>query len=154
MDKKEKSLLRLIGRYSKVLASYFLGYALYLSDSVSIVITNRCNLKCLMYEFWKENKQDSEILDLAELEVLFKDIHALGTRNVILTDGEPFLRRDLIDILKMARSIGLETLTVTNSTLINTDNVLDFVKHTNLVYVSLDAPTKLQHERIGGYWHI
>jgi MoaA/NifB/PqqE/SkfB family radical SAM enzyme len=103
-----------------------------------------------MCDFWKDSAKISEGLTLSELDSLFEDLRAFGSRMVQFTGGEPFLRKDLIDILRNAKNKGLETVIVTNGTLINEDNVLGLANNIDLVYVSLDAPSESQHEHIRG----
>lgn len=140
----------LLGRYLKVIASYSLGYPLYTPDSVSIVVTNSCNLKCVMCDFWKDTAKASEGINLSEFKKLFADLKSSGVRMVHMTGGEPFLRKDLIDILKSAKANGLKTAVLTNGTLIPEDSLLEFVRNVDLVYVSLDSPSGVQHEDIRG----
>ncbi len=140
----------LLNRYLKVIASYSLGYPLYTPDSVSIVVTNNCNLKCVMCDFWKDSTKISDGITQDEFRRLFADLKSFGVRMVHITGGEPFLRNDLIDILKSAKANGLETAVLTNGTLITEDNILAFASNVDLVYVSLDSPFKIQHEDIRG----
>jgi len=140
----------LLKRNLKIVFSNKFGFPLYAPDSVSLIVSKRCNLKCRMCDFWKDNKRDGANITLDAYEELFKDLRLFGTRAVQLTGGEPFLRKDLNDILKRARKNQLETIVVTNGTLINKDNVNDFAANTNLVYISLDAPSGRQHEYVRG----
>lgn len=147
----EKQMKRkLISRYFKVIASYKLGYPIYRPDSVSVVVTNKCNLKCVMCDFWKDTGKTSSGITNTEFRGLFEDLKAFGVRMVQFTGGEPFLRKDMLDILKSAKAAGLETAVVTNGTLIPKDDILDFVRNIDQVYVSLDSPVKDQHEMIRG----
>lgn len=140
----------LLSRYLKVIASYSLGHPLYTPDSVSIVVTNSCNLKCVMCDFWKDSRKISNGIKLDEFARLFEDLKSFGVRMAQFTGGEPFLKHDLVEILKRAKVNGLETAVVTNGTLLAEDNVMEFARNINLVYVSLDSPSKVQHEDIRG----
>lgn len=143
--------LKLITRYMKMFFSYGLGYPLAAPDSVSIIVTKRCNLRCVMCDFWKDTKKSpAGEMSLGEFKELFKSLRSLGTRAVQLTGGEPFLRKDLNDILREAKQNSLETAVVTNATLCSEDNVREFAANTDLVYISLDAPSKELHEKIRG----
>ncbi|MBL7196548.1 MAG: radical SAM protein [Candidatus Omnitrophica bacterium] len=141
---------KLLNRYSKVLVSYILGYPVFAPDSVSMIVSNSCNLRCVMCDFWKESLKISDGIKLEEFERLFEDLKSFGTRIVQLTGGEPFLRKDLVDILKAAKAKGLQTAVVTNGTLISEDIIPAFTQNIDLVYVSLDSPSKIQHENIRG----
>ncbi|MDP2905979.1 MAG: radical SAM protein [Candidatus Omnitrophota bacterium] len=141
--------ISLIARYIKVIASYGLGRPLYAPDSVSIIVSDRCNLRCAMCDFWKDSAVTGGI-SLDEFERLFRDLRSYGVKTVQLTGGEPFLRAELIDILKIARKAGLNTAIVTNGTLITESNVSEFARNIDVVYVSLDSPDQQQHEAIRG----
>ncbi|HAH21810.1 MAG TPA: hypothetical protein DCL49_13040 [Candidatus Omnitrophica bacterium] len=142
--------LNLLYRYVKIIASYIVGYPLYQPDSVSIIVTNKCNLRCLMCDFWKDAPDAADGISLEEFGVIFKDLRQSGVTTVQLTGGEPFLRSDLIEILRAAKKTGLRTVIVNNGTLINEKDVLEFARNVDLVYISLDAPKKEQHEDIRG----
>lgn len=142
--------LELLSRYAKIFSTYAMGYPLYAPDSVSIIVSNKCNLRCVMCNFWKENEKISNGITLNEFKRLFEDLRSFKVRMVQLTGGEPFLRNDLIDILKNAKGSGLETAIVTNGTLINEDKIFELLTNTDLIYISLDAPSKEQHEKIRG----
>lgn len=141
---------KLVNRYLKVIASYTLGYPIYTPDSVSIIVTNSCNLKCIMCDFWKDSMKISNGINLDEFGRLFEDLKSFGVRMVQFTGGEPFLRNDLANILKTAKAKGLQTTVVTNGTLITEDNILAFASNIDLAYISLDSPSKIQHEDIRG----
>lgn len=142
--------LKLLYRYVKIIASYIVGYPLYQPDSVSIIVTNKCNLKCMMCDFWKDASAAADGISLEEFRRIFKDLKQSGVTTIQFTGGEPFLRSDLIEILRSAKRTGLRTVVVNNGTLINEKNVLEFARNVDLVYVSLDAPEKDQHEDIRG----
>jgi len=142
--------LDLLGKYIGIMVSYYIGRPFYAPDSVSIVVTEKCNLKCYMCDFWKHSAANENVLTLSEFKMLFEDLSASGIKTVQLTGGEPFLRKDLIDILKLAKACGLKTVVVTNGTLINEANALEVVENTDLFYISLDSPLGAQHESIRG----
>lgn len=100
--------------------------------------------------FWKDSANLSNGITLEETVKLFDDLHSFGIRMIQLTGGEPFLRGDLIDMLRAAKEKGLSTAIVTNGTLITEENVLEFSRNIDVVYISLDAPGLSQHEEIRG----
>ena len=52
-------------------------------------------------------KADEQELTTAECLALLDEMKALGTEMVILTGGEPLLRRDIYDIARYASELGL-----------------------------------------------
>jgi len=143
-------LFKLLNRYSKIIASYNLGHPFYVPDSVSVIVTNKCNLRCEMCDFWKDGNNNRNIITLDEFETLFRDLCSYGVRAVQFTGGEPFLRRDLSEVLKSAKVNNLNTTLITNGTLVDADNAMQYAANTDLFYISLDTPSKEQHETIRG----
>jgi MoaA/NifB/PqqE/SkfB family radical SAM enzyme len=107
---------------------------------LTYLVTFRCNMRCIMCDSWRKN--DSNELTVAEIRSIFRQLPKLDL--VRLSGGEPFLRRDLLDIANAAQSllnpIGLHI--TTNGVL--TDRIVDFCeqrhKDTRLyLLVSLDG---------------
>ncbi len=73
---------------------------------LDFAVTWRCNARCIMCDTWRSgdiNPQGAAAeLSLAEIEVIFRrDADFLGAVSKVgLTGGEPFLRKDLPDILR------------------------------------------------------
>ncbi|MBZ0136785.1 MAG: GTP 3',8-cyclase MoaA [Planctomycetes bacterium] len=87
-----------------------------------ISITDRCNLRCTYcmpadvfgpgYKFLPR----SEILDYEELARLARISATLGVTKLRITGGEPLLRRDLGDFIRMLRRIdGIEDIALTTN---------------------------------------
>ena len=69
-----------------------------LPKELCIIITYRCNAKCNMCDVWHYPTKAGE-------EITVEDINKLpsGLRFVNITGGEPFIRRDIEDIVKAIR---------------------------------------------------
>ncbi len=70
--------------------------------SVNLATTYYCNSRCTMCSIWELYRMDrsraSAELSLEDIRVIFSSRRFLGLRSIALTGGEPFLRRDLVDI--------------------------------------------------------
>lgn len=78
-----------------------------------------CNLACPTCFRWT-SKEDEHELDLKQWkDVITKLKEWLGTFNLTFTGGEPFLRKDILDIFKFATSNGIVTGVVSNGSLID-----------------------------------
>ena len=70
--------------------------------SVNLATTYYCNSRCTMCSIWelyrKDRSRASAELSLEDIRVIFSSRRFLGLRSIALTGGEPFLRRDLVDI--------------------------------------------------------
>lgn len=142
--------IRLIKRYLKILLSYYVGRPLYQPDSVSLAITEKCNLRCKMCEYWKQDGGNRRPLSLQECKSLFNDLTKYGVKKIQFTGGEPLARPDLFSIFGAAKSNGLEITLITNGTLINERNYESIVDLVDSVYISLDTPQAEVHDHIRG----
>lgn len=104
-----------------------------------ISLTNDCNLSCkTCFNRHYESKQS---LKMEFFLKAMEEARNLGVFFFVLTGGEPFLREDLITLLKKNQEVLF--LIFTNGTLLNSDLANKLRKFVNvLLYVSLDGSTK------------
>lgn len=139
----------LVGRYLKFLSSYYIGRPLFMPDTISIIISNICNLKCQMCDFWKDNKS-SPPLSREVYNKFFNDTASCGIKRVQFTGGEPLLNNEIYNLLSDAKGRGLSTMMVTNGTLITSKNSDFIIRNLDTIYISIDAPNIEQHDMIRG----
>lgn len=80
---------------------------------VQFYVTARCNLTCKQCNIIYANAGVSEA-SLAQIEGIAENLAAIGTGVVLLTGGEPFVRRDLPGIIQAFTSRGMHVRTQTN----------------------------------------
>jgi radical SAM protein with 4Fe4S-binding SPASM domain len=85
---------------------------------VHLQITNQCLLRCRHCSQDTRDPLPNE-LSLEEIQKLFDEMAELGTCQVNLGGGEPFLRPDLLQIVRHARSRGLSVSISTTGTSVN-----------------------------------
>src|SRR3989344_1433723 len=69
-------------------------------QSMIVFVTSRCNARCGFCFFWREIEEKQKFeLTLEEYEKIAKNYGDLI--QLSLTGGEPFLRNDLYDIMKV-----------------------------------------------------
>jgi MoaA/NifB/PqqE/SkfB family radical SAM enzyme len=85
--------------------------------AVSLEVIQRCNQNCLRC-YLQGIKSPAQQLTLAEIERIFLQLVSYGVNSVSLSGGEPFLREDLMDIVRLARENGLEVIIASNGTLL------------------------------------
>src|SRR5215467_13569315 len=86
---------------------------------VGMEITYICNLACPTCFRWT-SKPDEHELTTEEWKGVIRKLKAwLGTFNLTFTGGEPFLRKDLLDIFRFAADNGIVTGVVSNGSLID-----------------------------------
>ena len=100
-----------------------------------IVVTGKCHCNCWHCFRIKDKRED---LSLKEIERVMGELYALGTATVGITGGEPMLREDIRDILKLIPE-GMEGQLYTTGHQID-KNFAEFIQSTNVtrVIVSLD----------------
>ncbi|MEX2548940.1 MAG: GTP 3',8-cyclase MoaA, partial [Nitriliruptoraceae bacterium] len=87
-----------------------------------VSVTDRCNLRCrycMPRELFGADHaflEREELLSFEEITRLVTVFLGLGVRKVRLTGGEPLLRRDLVDLVRMLAPLpGLEDLALTTN---------------------------------------
>ncbi len=72
--------------------------------NLTLSITNMCNSRCQSCDIWKiypaEKERLQEELTVPEIEAIFRKIGRVYFFNI--SGGEPFLRKDIVDIVKAA----------------------------------------------------
>lgn len=96
-----------------------IGYRFAAPREAGIELTYRCNLRCRMCGVIGKIRdgQDAE-LSVGEYGDLFAQMKAMGIGLVTFTGGEPFVRKDLFDIVREAKSRGIGCNIFTNGTLV------------------------------------
>ncbi len=118
---------------------------------ISWNLTRMCNLRCPHCYMEGGRKAENE-LTTEECLGLIDDMKALGTEMLILTGGEPLLRKDIYDIARYASNRGIWVVMGTNGVLV-TDKVVEKMIECGVqgVAISIDSlePEKHNHFRGG-----
>ncbi|MBF0207966.1 MAG: radical SAM protein [Oligoflexia bacterium] len=98
-----------------------------------LMITDNCNLSCKMCgQAALRGSRSAELnrgynrlaeLTLEELEVVATNLRKVGSPLLVITGGEPFLRKDLEDIVRIFRKQGIQVRIQSNGQLINEDRI-------------------------------
>ncbi len=102
--------------------------------SATFSVTNRCNLRC---SYCNCPFIDPTNLELDRIEVLFDRLNAMGVRRLGLAGGEPMMRKDIAEIIALAKQRGFWVSVNSNLTLY--DRHPDWLDDADLVYTSLDG---------------
>ena len=148
MDKREL-LEKGYDIYSKTVRCLPKGYAL-LPRLIIWFPTYRCNLRCKMCTFYGEfgippNQKD-------EIEAMLKNIKesygAMPLPFIGLMGGEPFMRKDIFDILSLLKKYGFKFSITTNLFLLGDEKIKELLDNPPAdLRVSLDGPRKI-HDKI------
>lgn len=117
---------------------------------VSWNLTRRCNLRCPHCYLSAGKKEEAE-LETAECLSLVEELRALGTEMVILTGGEPLLRKDVFEIASAASAAGMWVVMGTNGVLLD-DRVAEKMIECGVkgVGISLDSLDPAKHDAFRG----
>lgn len=110
-------------------------------DYLRISLTERCNLRCFycMPEEGIQLRDKKEFMSTEELLFIAKTFVDLGIKKIRLTGGEPFIRKDIDNIIIELAKLPIELAITTNGILI--DKYIDVLKnaHIKKINVSLDS---------------
>jgi len=119
---------------------------------MDISITNRCNLRCTYcYHFTGAGDVDQD-LSKEEWLYFFDELNSCAVMNVTLEGGEPFCRKDLMDLIEGIVRNRMRFNILSNGTLI-TDEMAAFLAATGRcdgVQVSIDGSVPTTHDACRG----
>lgn len=125
-------------------------YSKHLSQTVltNLVVTNRYNQR---YNYCNKPAGETEYVyeptldQLKDLMVQTRDQKPIGSKMIQITGGEPTLRKDLFDIIQMAKQVGFTHVQIQSNGLKCSDDV-EFCKRlkdeqVNTIYISFNGVT-------------
>ncbi len=114
-------------------------------------VTNQCNYKCSYCIFSADGRKPEGELETPQIMRTLDALKERGFTHLKLTGGEPFVRQDMVEILRRAHELELETDISSNASLI-TPQLAASIAATGVkcVHVSLDGPTKELQEKVRG----
>ncbi len=139
------------GRLSKALPSHLLQFSKDKKPVVVWNVTKRCNLRCVhCYAKSDDHCAGEDELSTEEGRNLIDDLASFGVPVLLLSGGEPLMRRDILELARYARQRGLRVVLSTNGTLIDRP-LAKALQQVGLSYVgiSLDG-VRSYHDRFRG----
>ncbi len=123
-------------------------------DYLRLSITDRCNLNCLYCTPLERSAflKRQEVLRYEEISRMVGVFVKAGIKNVRITGGEPLIKKDLVELIKMLKSIdGLKELSVTTNG-VNLDSCVESLKTAGLdrINISLDTLKRERFQQITG----
>lgn len=107
-------------------------------------INNECNLNCKHCRVAQKN--DKEALSLKEAKKMLAELWYNGTTMLNLSGGEPFLRKDIFEILDYTKKFE-DIVITTNGTLLNEEKCQKLSDYLNVrLSISLDGMGKTHDE--------
>jgi heme b synthase len=111
-------------------------------------VTRSCNLNCVHCRASSGKGPYEGELDRAKATEVLDQIALAGRPIVILSGGEPLLRRDIFDLASHGTGLGLRMVMATNGTLL-TSGIAEEIKASGIqrVSISLDGADAEAHDR-------
>jgi MoaA/NifB/PqqE/SkfB family radical SAM enzyme len=118
---------------------------------VSLVLNERCNLRCKYCYANLENRFDSKLgeggFTKNEVFAMVDELYGMGTRLIFLLGGEPLLHDDIGEIVDHIVARGIMLHVITNGTLIK--RKFNEINKAHVVCVSLDGPREFNDKYRG-----
>jgi len=116
---------------------------------INFPITNKCNYRCAMCNVWKPEHSSMKDMTPAEIKEVFSQPLFKKVKHVGISGGEPFLRKDIFDIVKTIvetlpklRSISIITNASLSNTFEKTKEIKSYLSTNNIRFsleVSIDG---------------
>lgn len=107
-------------------------------------VHERCNCRCVMCDIWKREKSGE--IDIPALERHLGSLRMLGTRQVVLTGGEPLLHSRLGDLCAVLKTCGVH-ITMLTTGLLLAKHAMTVAAGVDELIVSIDGPEEV-HDQI------
>ena len=123
-------------------------------DYLRVSVTDRCNLRCL-YCMPEEEGVDwvdrEDLLRFEEIERVARTLVPAGIRKIRITGGEPFARRNVVDLLEaLGRIDELETLAITTNGVLIAPHIERLVGTIDAYNISLDTFDRARFAELTG----
>jgi len=125
----------------------------------NIVVTNRCDLQCFYCFFYAKAMgyvYEPSLEQIRKMLRIMREEKPVRTNAVQLTGGEPLMREDIVDIIKIAKEEGYDHIQL-NTNGIKLSQNLELAKKVreagvNTIYLSFDGTTPKTNPK--NYWEI
>ena len=117
-------------------------------EVVTIESTKRCNLNCEHCYLGTElNKPDG--LSTKDIKNILEKLRYLNIKVIVFTGGEPFLRKDIIEIIDYAKKLRFRDIRIMTNGILIDPKIIKFLKNSDIeVYISLYGHCARIHEKI------
>lgn len=119
-----------------------------------IEITGKCNMRCKHCRAWEEARVDLSMTDINNLLDFFV-AEERGEQRITVSGGEPFLNKNIIDIIDLIHKKGVNNIIITtNASMVTEEDIkkLEDLSVPNLsIQVSLDSHIEAEHDEFRGY---
>lgn len=126
--------------------------------SLELEITSLCNERCIHCFIPSETKKEGMSMPLDQIKLIIDSFVEMSGLRIILSGGELFIHKDIIEVLKYCREKDLMIFLHSNITLID-DNIIQILKSLRVfnIQVSLYSMDEQVHDnitKVKGSWRI
>ena len=104
-------------------------------------MTDRCNLHCVGCYSYICNRNKQTDMTTEQIEYVLDELYSQGVKDLVISGGEPFLRNDINQILKKAKSLKMRICIITNGTL-DYERYLPSLPYIDTLSISVDGYEK------------
>lgn len=114
-------------------------------------VTSACNLQCPFCFSSAHNNINQHQLTLKDIERIATRLKSIDASAIIVTGGEPLVRKDIVELLELIHSFKFNEIGLTtNGTLLNNELAMQIVPYLSWVIVSVDGGTPEIHDFFRG----
>ena len=111
--------------------------------------TGACNARCAYCNVDANMQHADRELTTKEAFALVDEVHSFGVRWFGIKGGEPLMRKDIFEIVKYAKSKGLNVCLLTNGCFVDGEIYDNLVKNQVWTSVSIDGPEEINDQLRG-----
>lgn len=113
----------------------------YTDNGLWLKLTNRCNLFCTYCYADSHASDTSHEITLDEIKVILDTMQHRKLGKIVLTGGEPLLRKDILEIAKLCKNYGLVQV-LSNGTIPSKELYKDIIETVDMLQISIDSMDK------------
>ncbi|CAG0955876.1 PqqA peptide cyclase [Anaerolineales bacterium] len=114
-------------------------------------VISRCNAGCRYCLDWKNNSNVNTDVSIQKIEEILTSLKKLGVIEVAFSGGEPYLRRDILDILRLAKNMGFVVRVITNGSAFTDKDMYKTIESgISKIGISIDSINATKFELIRG----
>lgn len=122
---------------------------------VQIMVTERCNLKCIHCAVPEEDSPVSDEVATEDWKHFITVLGDSGTRALTISGGEATLRSDVVELLEHAMTSGIDRVTLLTNGIVRNSVLQEVVevqrRHPQMgIHISLDGASPQTHDLIRG----
>lgn len=119
-----------------------------LPKQLEIELTLSCNLKCLMCKKWTQGLRKTDSISTSKILDTISQAEKMGVQSIILSGGEPLLRKDIKEIIAEIGNSKITGSIITNGTLLTDELSTILLKNDFEVNISVDGSCAEIHDSI------